>query len=196
MDIFLNILHDLFPLLSIILLVIGLKIDRISYIIVALWVSLIALLLHYQAAGGEILGNYFGYKNAAIYTLNLLVLISTLVCLFLNLPVKQRKNLRPLSIGISLCIIIGSLLLMINLWFNAVFIENKRPGTPILQVATFTSLPYCSYRYVFYKVTTDGKVGYLCPVHYGLIPSTGQLDSMPSFLLQHLGNGRKEPQHK
>ena len=196
MDTFLTILHNLFPLLGIILLVIGLKIDRISYIIVALWVSLIALILHYQSADGEILGNYFGYKNAAIYTLNLLVIIASLIYLFLNLPLKQRKKLRPLSICISLCLIIGSLLLMINLWINAVFIENKRPGTPILQVATFSSLPYCSYRYVFYKVTTDGKVGYLCPVHYGLIPSTGQLESMPSFLLQHMGNGSKEQQHK
>jgi hypothetical protein len=196
MDTFLNTLHDLFPLLGILLLVIGIKIDRISYIIVALWVSLIALLLHYQTAGGEILGSYFGYKNAAIYSLNLLVLITTLICLYLNLPIKQRKKLHILSIVVSVCLIIGCLLLMINLWINAVFIENKRPGTPILQVATFSSLPYCSYRYVFYKITVDGKIGYLCPDHYGLVPSVGTLDATPDFILQHLGNDIKESQHK
>jgi outer membrane protein len=34
----------------------------------------------------EILGSYFGYKNAAIYGLNLIVMIVTIICLFLNVP--------------------------------------------------------------------------------------------------------------
>ena len=180
-----NLLHDFLPLLGAILLIIGIRTNRINYLIAALWLSLIALLLHYQTAGGEILGSYFGYKNAAIYTVNLVVLLTTLLDLFSRLP-RLRSKLTRYSTGfISSCLVVGSLLLLINLWVNARFIENRRLGTPIMQVATFTPLPYCNYRYVFYKVGVEGKISYMCPNYYGIIPSIGQLDVSPNFVLNH-----------
>ena len=182
-----SVLHDLLPLLAIIFLLIGLNTQRINYVISALWLSLIALLLHYQTAGGEILGTYFNYKNAAIYSINLVVLITTLLCLFYRLPLFQGKRTRYATGFLSAFMVIGGLLLLINLWMNACFIENRRPGTPIMQVATYTALPYCSYHYVFYKVGMDGKIGYLCPNHYGIIPSSGTLELSPTFLLNQLG---------
>ena len=186
MDTLSNLLHELLPLISAILLIAGLKMERINYLVTALWLSLIALLLHYQTAGGEILGTYFGYHNAAIYTLNILVLISTLLCLFFKLPLFQGKISRYITGFLSVCLVVGSLLLLINLWINAHFIENRRPGSPIMQVATFTPLTYCNYRYVFYKVGLDDRISYLCPNHYKIIPSTGDLDVSPEFLLNQL----------
>ncbi len=179
-------LHGLLPLIGAVLLVIGIKIERVNYIIAALWLSLIALFLHYQTAGGEILGSYFGYKNAAIYTLNILVLMVTLLYLFFKLPLLQSKLPRYVTGIISAILIVGSLLLLTNLWVNARFIENRRPGTPVLQVATFTPLDYCAYRYVFYKVGVDGKISYMCPNYYGIIPSVGHLEVLPYVVLNHL----------
>ena len=192
-----NILHDIFPVLGVILLLIGMKTDRINYLIAALWISLIALLLHYQTAGGEILGAYFGYKAAAVYTLNLLVLITTLLCLFFKLTRLQSKLSRYAAGFVSSCIIVSSLLLLTNLWINAFFIENRHPDTPIMQVATFTPPSYCAYRYIFYKVGLDGKISYMCPNYYGIIPSIGHLDVSPNFVLNHLSqqlNAKKKIQ--
>ena len=181
-----DILHDVLPLLGVILLFIGIKLNRINYIVSALWLSLIGFMLHYQTAGGEILGSYFGYKNAAIYSINLLVLITSLLFLFFKLPLLQGRRLRYATGFTSACLVVGSFLLLTNLWINARFIENRRPGTPILQIATFTTLDYCSYHYVFYKVRNDGKISYMCPNYYGIIPSIGQVDISPSLILNHL----------
>lgn len=186
MDRLSNSLHVLFPLLGIALLVAGIMAKRTNYIIGALWLSLIALVLHYQTAGGEILGTYFGYKNAAIYSANLIVLITTLLYLFFKLPLLQKNPARHLTGFISACLVVGSILLLINLWMNACFIENRRTGTPIMQVATFKPIDYCTYRYIFYKVGLDGHINYMCPNHYGIIPSVGQLEVPPGFLLNHL----------
>ena len=191
-----NTLHDLLPFLSAILLVIGIKIERFNYIIAALWLSLIALILHYQTAGGEILGSYFGYQNATIYTINLLVLIITLLYLFIKIPILKGNLSRYVTGIVSSCLIVGSVFLLINLWINAYFIESRRPGTPVLQVARFTALDYCSYRYVFYKVGVDGQIGYMCPDHYGVIPSVGHLDSLPDVLLNQLAQRIKKSGHK
>jgi len=186
-----NLLHDWLPLLAIVLLIIGIKKERVNYFISALWLSVIALLLHYQTAGGEILGTYFNYTNAAIYTLNLLVLITTLLALFYKLPLFEGKLIGYVKAVISGVLILSSLVLGVNLWMNAYFIEHRNPGTPLMQVATFTKLPYCRYSYVFYKVDTAGKIGYLCPNYYGLIPSIGTLDVSPQFLLNQLGQDLK-----
>lgn len=191
MDTLSNLLHELLPLLSGVLLILGIKRTRVNYLIAALWLSLIALWLHYQAAGGEILGTYFGYKNASIYTLNLIVLISTLLCLFFKPPLLQGKISRYLTALASVALVIGSLLLLINLWINAYFIENRRLGSPILQVATFTPLKYCSSRYVFYKAGFDNQISYMCPNYYGIIPSIGDLLVSPDFLLNQLKNHPK-----
>lgn len=186
MDTLSNLLHIFLPLLGMALLLVGIITERLNYTIAALWISFIALLLHYQTAGGEILGTYFGYKNATIYTVNLLVLIISLICLFFKHPSLQKKTIRYITGFVSACLIVGSILLLINLWMNAYFIENRRPGTPIMQVATFLPLDYCTYRYVFYKVGTDGSINYLCPNYYGIIPSIGHLEVSPEFLLNHL----------
>ncbi len=191
MNMLLDLLHDWLPALAVIMLVVGLKKDSINYIIAALWVSLIALLLHYQTAGGEILGTYFNYRNAGIYSINLLVLMTTLLCLFYKLPIFHGKCSRYATALVSICLVIASLLLLINLWINACFIEHRSPGTPIMQVATFTKLPYCNYRYVFYKVNTDNKISYLCPNYYGIIPSVGKLDVSSKLLLKQLGQDMK-----
>ena len=39
-------------------------------------------------------------------------------------------------------IVIGSVLVIINLWVNAFFITNRMQGTPIMQVATFNKTEY------------------------------------------------------
>jgi len=186
MDMFSTILHTILPPLAAILLVIGMKKREINFIISALWLSLIALILHYQTAGGEILGSYFNYKNATIYSLNIIVLIATLFCLFFQHHQLQGTRIRYFTGFISAFFVAGSLLLLINLWINAYFIENRSPNTPIIQVATFTALPYCNYRYLFYKIGQDGVINYMCPNYYGMIPSLGTIEISPDFLLNHL----------
>lgn len=193
MDMLTNLLHILLPLLGIILLFTGIITQRLNYIAASLWISFIALWLHYQTAGGEILGSYFGYKNAAIYTINLFTLIASFICLFFKHPSLQKKTIRYITGFFSACLLVGGILLLINLWINAYFMETRRPGTPIMQVATFLPLDYCTYRYVFYKVGADGSINYLCPNHFGIIPSIGHLEVSPEFLLNHLkiNNKRK-----
>jgi len=186
MDTLSNILHVSLPLLGIVLLVTGIVMRRTNCIKGALWISLIALLLHYQTAGGEILGTYFGYKNAAIYSINLIVLIITLLYLFFHLPIFQKKPGRYATGLISAFLVVGGILLLINLWMNACFIENRRAGTPIMQVTTFAPIDYCTHQYVFYKVGLDGHINYMCPNHYGIIPSIGKLEISPEFLLNYL----------
>ena len=191
-----NALHYALPLIGTILLVMGIKTHRINYVIASLWLSLISIVLHYQMAGGEILGSYFGYQNAAIYTLNLLVLIITLLYLFFKITMFQGKLSRYISGVVSISLIVGSLLLLINLWINARFIENRRLGTPVLQVATFSPLKYCTYHYVFYKIGMDGKINYMCPNHYGIIPSVGHVDVLPDVILNQLAQHIKGSPNK
>ncbi|HAU0197920.1 TPA: type I secretion system protein LssZ, partial [Legionella pneumophila] len=53
-------------------------------------------------------------------------------------------------------------------------------------VALLEKPDYCNYRYIFYKVALDGTVYYLCPNHYGLIPSIGRLSISPDFIASQL----------
>lgn len=186
-----SVIFYLLPLLGFILLLIGVRNNKTNVLLTALWISLIALLLLYRISGGEILGSYFDYKNTAIYTFNFLVLITTLFFLFFKLPLLQNKWLRYASSGVSIGVLIGGLLLLTNLWINARFIENRQAGTPILQMATFKPANYCSYRYVFFKVGIDGRISYMCPNYYGIIPSIGVLEVSPSFVLNHLAEQMK-----
>lgn len=186
MDMLATFIHIFLPPLAAILLIIGMKRSEINFIITALWLSLIALIIHYQTAGSEILGSYFNYKNAAIYSLNIIVLISTVFCLFLQHHQLQGPRIRYFTGFISAFFVAGSALLITNLWVNAYFIEHRSPNTPIIQVATFSKLPYCSYRYLFYKIDKNGSIKYMCPNHYGMIPSIGSIEISPDFLLNHL----------
>jgi len=186
MNTLIDVINYLLPLLSLILLVVGIVIRRISYVFLAFWLSLICSLVLYQTAGGEILGSYFGYLNTTIYTLNIIILVVSLIYALFNLPLLNNKFIFYVAGLLSACIITGAVILSINLWINACFIEQKLPGTPIMQVVSFTPPAYCSYRYIFYKVGVDKKISYLCPNYYGLIPAVGHLDVAPAFISRQL----------
>lgn len=152
-----------------------------------MWVSLITLILQYLASGGEILGSYFNYLHAAAYSLNLIILLSSIFYLVFKFLSGSDSSFLQYATGlIGALLVTGSLLLLINLWINANFIENRLQGTPVLQVATFNKPPYCDYKYVFYKINTNGQVEFMCPNHYGFLPSVGKLDSAPEFVIKQL----------
>ena len=184
-------IHCLFPLIALVLFIIGIKRNAIYYVISALWLSLIALVIHYQASGGEILGSYFNYYNATIYTLNLIILVASLIRVISHLGSDSTLFKYSTSLAQAL-IVIGSILVITNLWVNAYFVETRMVGTPIMQVGLFKQAEYCTYRYVFYKVGTDGAVSYLCPNYYGLIPSIGRLSTSPDFIATQLSLPNKK----
>ena len=180
-------IHISLPIISCAVLLLGLLLKRKNFILLSLWLSLIALVLHYRASGGEILGSYFNYLHASIYSLNLIVLITSFLCLLLTSIDEMRSRVIRYSAGLlSAVLITGGALLLGNLWINASFVENRLPGTPILQVATFNKQPYCDYKYVFYKINSDSVVGFLCPNHYGFLPSVGELNTAPGFVVKQL----------
>lgn len=176
-----QVIHCLLPLIALILLITGIKRNAIYYVISSLWLSLIAIVIHYQSSGGQILGSYFNYVNATIYSLNLIILLISLIRIISHLT-ASTPVMKYLSSLFQSFIVIGSLLVITNLWVNAFFIENRMSGTPIMQVALAKKSSQCSYRHIFYKVATDGNVVYLCPNHYGLIPSIGYLSISPDLL--------------
>ncbi|KTD20082.1 type I secretion system LssZ [Legionella lansingensis] len=182
-----DVIHSLLPVLGLVLLFLGIKFKRNNYVLLALWISLIILLLEYKASGGEILGSYFNYFHAAIYSLNLLVLISSIIYLIF-IPLYQVKHVivRYSAGFLSAILVTGLILLIINLGINAYFVEDRLSNTPILQVATFNKQPYCDYRYVFYKISPENKVKFMCPNHYGLLPSVGELSTAPTFVIKQL----------
>jgi|GEM_PF-2479492 len=186
-----TVIHFLFPLIAFVLLIIGLSSNAIYYVISALWLSLIALIIHFESSGGQILGDSFNYLNAAVYSVNLFILIVALIRVISHLSL-DNDIFRYISSLAKAFIVIGCFLVITNLWVNAYFIENRMPGTPIMQVATFTKTDYCAYRYVFYKVNVDGSVMYLCPNHYGLIPSVGRLAVSPDFIASQLSLPNKK----
>lgn len=186
-----NILHCLFPIIALVLLVLGIRKNAIYYIISSLWLSLIAIFIHFQTSGGQILGSYFNYTNAFIHSVNLIILVIALILVITHLTsdsplFKYTKSL------LQSIVVIGCMLLITNLWINAYFIENRMDGTPIMQVALIDKPEYCAYRYLFYKVATDGSVFYLCPNHYGLIPSIGKLTISPDFISSQLSAPSKK----
>lgn len=180
-----KVIHCLFPLIALIFLIIGIKRHTIYYVISSLWLSLIALVIHYQSSGGQILGSYFNFLNATIYTANLVILFISLIQIISHLS-SNSPVFKYMSSLIKSFIVIGSLLVITNLWINAYFIESRMDGTPIMQVALTKKAAYCNYRYIFYKVATDGSVFYLCPNHYGLIPAIGRLSINPDFIATQL----------
>lgn len=186
-----KVIHCLFPLMALVFLIIGINRKAIYFIISALWLSLIALVIHFQTSGGEILGSYFNYFNAAIYSVNLIILLVSFIWVIAHLS-SENTLFKYMSSLIKSIIVIGSILLLTNLWINAYFIENRMDGTPVMQVALLQKPEYCSYRYIFYKVAADGTVLYLCPNYYGLIPSIGQLEISPDFITTQLSVPNKK----
>ncbi|KTD75084.1 hypothetical protein [Legionella waltersii] len=186
-----SILYSLLPLVGLILLFIGIKRNLLTYVISSLWISLIALIIHFKTSGGEILGSYFNYPNALSHSANMVILCVSLIYIFSNIT-KQNKSLKYLISFIQSCVVIGSGLLIINIWINAYFIENRLPGSPVMQVSMMEKPKYCSYKYIFYKVAADGTVYFLCPNYYGLIPSIGHLSISPDFLTTQMSNPTKK----
>lgn len=180
-----RVIYYLFPVIAFILLIIGIKRSAIQLIISSLWLSLIAIILHFQASGGQILGSYFNYFNSSIYTLTLVVLFVSFLQVISHLSFNHYV-IKLISGMVNSFILVGSLIVLVNLWINAFFIENRMEGSPILQIALFNKPEYCSYKYIFYKIAKDGSVYYLCPDHYGLVPSMGRLDVSPDFITTQL----------
>lgn len=178
------ILH-LFPLVALILLIIGIKQKSIYYVISSLWLSLIAVIIHFESSGRQILGDYFNYANAAIYSLNLMILFISLTRIISHLSFTN-SIFKYVSSLLNSFIVIGCLLVITNIWINAYFLHDRMQGTPIMQVALSTKPKYCSYKYIYYKIANDGSVDYLCPDHYGLIASIGRLSISPDFIATQL----------
>jgi hypothetical protein len=181
-----EVLSLLFPLAAALLLTIGIRRNLLSCIISALWLALITLIIHYNAAGREVLGSYFNYQNALIYTINLILFIISFLKIISHLTIYY--SIVKLMIGLLQgAIIVVCLFILANLWINAYFISsNQMINTPIVQVALMRKPTYCNYKYLFYKITSDGLVSYLCPNYYGLIPHIGYLPQVPDFLKMHV----------
>ena len=150
---------------------------------IAVWFNILAILVLYKLAGGEILGMFFNYTNSAMYSLNLLILIASLSYVmlyskFINTGIKGQILVAMVS---TILLLVGCILL-INVWINAYFIENRKINLPILQVATLGNTPYCNYSYLFYKMDPEGKTSYLCPNYYFLLPRIGRLKTTPKFI--------------
>ncbi|KTD00746.1 type I secretion system protein LssZ [Fluoribacter gormanii] len=180
-----KLIQSLFPLIALILFIIGIKRKAIYYIISSLWLSLIALLIHFQFSGNQIFGTYFNYLNSGIYSFNLIILLLALIVVISHLSINTTTFKYTYTL-INALLVVGAFVVISNLWINAFFIENKMEGTPIMQVALFDKPGYCDSKYVFYKIDHDNSVAYLCPNHYGLLPSIGHLATSPDFIATQL----------
>ncbi|KTD41199.1 hypothetical protein [Legionella parisiensis] len=180
-----KLIQTLFPLIALILFIIGTKKSAIYCIISSLWLSLIAALINFQFAGNQIFGTYFGYLNAGIYSFNLLILVLSLIHVMSHLSINGPA-FKYTSTFINALLVVGAIVVISNLWINAFFIESKMEGTPIMQVALIDKPDYCESKYIFYKVNQDSSVAYLCPNYYGLLPSIGHLATSPDFITTQL----------
>jgi hypothetical protein len=194
----------LLPVICFITLILAIKQSHINYALTALWLSLIAVILNYQLAGDEIIGDYFNIFNATIYTVNLLLFVfSTLYVLHLLNSTLEKKLTKILMPILSLFLVIGCGIVLTNLWINARFLHFRHPKTPIIKVDNLNSPTHCNYKYVFLKINNDAKVNYLCPNGHGIIAATGELPTTPKLVKSLIGDlhgnlinelGKKNPQ--
>lgn len=184
------VIQYLFPLIAFIVLLMGFKRNEIHLVVSALWLSLIAALIHFECAGNQIFGTYFGYLNATVYTSTLLILLLSLIRVIIHLSTNNTL-FKITGSFINALLVVGTLVVISNLWINAFFIEEKKSGTPVMQVALFNKPDYCHYKYVFIKVAPDGSVNYLCPDYYGFIASVGRLATSPDFVTQQLRSSQQ-----
>ena len=180
-----KIIQCFFPLIALMLLIIGIGKNAINYVISSLWLSLITVLIHLQFSGNQVFGSYFDYTNAAIYSFNLLILLVSLIRVIFHLCASTAIY-KFSSSFISALLVVGAFLVITNLWINAFFIDDVKPGTPVMQVALFAKPDYCDYQYIFYKIASDDSVKYLCPNHYGLIASLGSVSKIPDAIAAQL----------
>ncbi len=191
MNMLMSIIDYLFPLTAFYCLIQGINKKAINYVISSLWLSLIALILHYQKSGGTILGSYYHYNNAFIDSFNLIIFTTSIIYIIEYLRAIYPR-IKKEALLIQIVIALTSLLILFNLLTNAFFINNRLKGTPIIQVALMQKPSYCSYKYVFYKIKEDGSTDYLCPNYYGFIPKIGHLNVSPDFLVQQLSLPNKK----
>jgi hypothetical protein len=180
------VLNDVLTILGAIVLLMGFRKNNLYYVLLSLWIALLAFFIDYKNAGGEILGSYFDYHHAFMYSINIIVILAALGFTLITLAKQGRNLLRILSGFLGAALVTGGLILLINLWINANFVENRLPGTAIIQVISNSPPEYCHYQYVFYSLNTNNKVSYLCPNFYGLVPSTNTLETPPEFIAKHL----------
>ncbi len=178
-------LYYVLPIISIILFIMGIA-GYVRALIGALWLSLLGILFQYHLSGSEILGSYFDYKNASLYTLYLLIFIISLLYFIITISASQKKIQSYLSWLSFVFPFSWWWLLLTNIWINACFIENRYENTPIMQITTFKKSEYCNYQYAFYKINNNKEIEYLCPNYYGIIPKIGKLDTSPDFILNYL----------
>lgn len=183
---FVEALHLLFPALSFLSFASAILFKRKNFYAASLWFGLFGLFCHYHASGGEILGNYFNYQHALFYSINLIFVVLSVIIILLNWKKKLNNGLKLGTNLLSFCLVITCSFLLANIWTNAFFVEKKLAGTPILQVAMFTKKNYCEYKYIFYKLHQDKRISYLCPNHYGLLPSVGYLKRPPTLVVGQL----------
>lgn len=175
------------PLFSLILIIMAVKKTNLNFTLAALWCSLIALIVHYQLAGDEILGGYFNSYHATLYSITILLFLASSVYASYLIKPNLKNKLASNTLSLTAAVVVtGSVILLINLWVNASFVDHRFKNTPIVQVPTLNNPAYCQNTNVLLKVTPEAKVAYLCPNGYGLIASTGKLDSIPKVLLTSL----------
>lgn len=176
-------LYAFLTLAALIALLYSIKRNSEKKLGMAIWFNILALLLIYQLAGGEILGLFFNYTNSAMYTLNLTILIASMSRAIMHYDfLNANKTRQVLSAIVGAFLFFLTSILLINVWINAFFIETRKVNFPILQVATLGNNPLCSYRYLFYKINANGKAGYMCPNYYFLLPKIGTLEHLPKFM--------------
>lgn len=183
-----NSIHLLLPLVSIILLTIAIIKSNNQLVLITLWLSAIGTMLHYQSSDNHILGSYFGYTHSSLYTINILTLLFSILYIIRHYKVSSGKGQQGLIVKsiLSMLVIFFITTILINIWINALFIEHRLSRTPVLQIATFGHLSYCDYQYVFYVISKKNQLNYMCPNHFGLIPSMGTLNTIPDYIMQQL----------
>ena len=159
---------------------------KMTFVLVALMAAISSIIIHYMQAGGEIFGNYFDYTNAAIYTLNFIVLLFALIFIMSNEQWHKRKYLKYPAFLILFLLWIAALIIIANVWTNAFFIHNKQYQTKVIEVAFFEDIAYCNKRIVFFKINPKDEIEFLCPNHYHIMAKRGQLTNVPKLIKDQL----------
>lgn len=173
-----------FPLLSLASLLIAFVKKQMNYALISLWISVIAVAVNYQLAGGEIFSPYFGVSQAIPYSANIVVfMISTVFMLYCIKDFLLKKRQRFFIDGLAVFLIAGVIIILINLWTNAWFIESRFPKTPLMEVATFNKPFQCEHAFVILKINKKAKIKYLCPNDKGIFAAIKTYDKpIPEFI--------------
>lgn len=173
-----------FPLLSLASLLLAFVKKQMNYALISLWISVIAVAVNYQLAGGEIFSPYFGVSQAIPYSANIVVfMISTVFMLYCIKDFLLKKRQRVFIDGLAVFLIAGVIIILINLWTNAWFIESRFPKTPLMEVATYNKPFQCEHAFVILKINKKAKINYLCPNDKGIFAAIKTYDKpIPEFI--------------